>query len=238
MPEITFKYIGDYAYNVCEKPRPAQSFIPEWFRQMESYEKSPENPDGTRLLVRSGDSNATAKKCTPMLDGITSGYIVPLWTDVQITSPMGEPFITWRTQRDVFQPHGSSGSRITTPEGFNKNVYKYLTWFRAETPPGYSIMITPPAGHYDLPFHVIPAIIDSDKSVIDTNIPLWIKDGFDGIVEKGTPVAQITPFKRESWSSKFDVMTDEKFFQERDSGFSSTIKHNYIKNIWSRKSYK
>ncbi len=238
MPEITFKYIGDYSYSVAKRPAPAQSFMPEWFRKMESYDKSSENPSGNKLLVRDGYSNATAKKCTPMLDAITGGYVIPLWADIQVTQTDGDPILSWRVQKEVFDLHGPSGRRIPPPPGFSPVVFKYLTWLRIETPAGYSTMIKPPAGHYDSPFHPVSATVDTDKSLIDSNIPLWIASDFEGIIEKGTPVAQVFPFKRESWSSKFDVMTDEQYMYEREAGVESTIKNNYIKNIWSKKSYK
>lgn len=232
MPKIKFIYLDEYFYEVAVRPAPSQHFQPEWFRKMEAYH-------GGKLRVTNGESNATAKKCTPMLDAISGGYTVPLWTDV-IVSQNDEncPHIDWRVSRPPFELHGPSSREIPPPPGYDNVVFKYGTFFKVETPPGYSIMVMPPAGHYDLPFHAIPAIIDTDQVSIDTNFPVWVKTGFEGIVEKGTPVAQVIPFKRENWESKFSWIPWERHVMSKDKGFESTIKHNYVKNVWSKKSFK
>ena len=47
-------------------------------------------------------------------------------------------------------------------------------------------------------------LIDSDKFFGPGNIPFFVKEGFTGTIEKGTPYAQIIPIKRSSWSSFAD----------------------------------
>jgi hypothetical protein len=242
MPKITFEYIGDYASQVCERPTPSSDYIPKWYKEMNSYEDHDEVAANNRLIVSGGQSNATAKKCVPMLDGIMSGYTVPLWADVQVRQSKNQegdlPLINWRTQKDIFQLHGASSRGIEPPPGYDNLVFKYIPWFKIKTPPGYSVLVRPPAGHYNLPFLAIPAIIDTDRSVIDSNFPVWIRSDLEGIVEKGTPIAQIFPFKRENWSSEFSVVSETQHFIEQDAGFYKTIKNNYIKNIWSKKTFR
>ena len=94
MPKITFKYIDEFSFNVHERPKPAKDFVPDWFKNLSPYFKTPENPQG-ELIVENFHSNASAKKCMPMLDSMTAGYIVPLWTDVQVRQVNGFPVVTW-----------------------------------------------------------------------------------------------------------------------------------------------
>jgi hypothetical protein len=236
--KIKFIFIGEYAKEVIEKPQPSQAYIPEWFKNMEPYQKSPQNPDGTKIIIENGFSNATAKKCMPMLDGITSGYTVPLWADVTVTRDNQGAAISWDVSKEVFAEHGPSGRHVTPPAGYSNQVFKYSPWFKIQTPPGYSILVKHPAGHNDLPFQTIPAIIDTDKNVIDGSFPMWIKEGFEGTVKKGTPLVQIFPFKRENWEAEFDWITEEQQLIEQDKGFWATIQNNYVKNVWVRKTYK
>ena len=42
---------------------------------------------------------------------------------------------------------------------------------------------------------MIPAIVDTDKEVLNFHFPMWLKEEFTGIITKGTPLAQIIPFK-------------------------------------------
>jgi hypothetical protein len=239
---IVWKAQSKTGFLTQKKPYAASSAIPEWWRKETPYEITPENPDGKRFLLRSRNANATFKKCTPMLDAIVSGYLIDLWADIQVTQtvePPNIPMITWRTHQNVFELHGLAATRVPAPPGYDQHVFKYLNTWIPQTPPGYSVMVTAPFGHRDLPFHAIPAIIDSDKSTLETIFPMWIKTGFEGIVEQGTPLVQITPFKRDNWQSEFDYYEDGEYYgvvEERN--FNTTIVNHYVKKHWSKKTYK
>jgi hypothetical protein len=246
--EIKFIYHNKLAYEMSLRdsrttPRPSKNFIPKWYKDMSPYDKSESNPSGRNISIDSFLSNATAKKCTPMLDGMSAGYIVPLWCDVQVKQEKNKldnkfyPKISWRIDLDVFEIHGQSSRDVAAPIGYDQIVFKFLTYFNIKTPPGHSISISTPAGHYGLPLYAIPAVIDSDKSVIDNNFPCWIQTGFEGVLEKGMPIAQVVPFKRTNW--KINIL-ERDFLEhklEYSIGFDSNIINNYVRNIWSKKDY-
>jgi hypothetical protein len=230
--KIKFIYVSEYAWGVMERPKPSRSFIPKWHKEMKNYYEDD-------IKIFDSESNATPKKCVPMFDAITSGYTIPLWADVLMEEDQNKNLsISWRVFEDVFQTHGRASRMVPSPPGFYKDAFKYVAHLTVETPPGYSILVLPPIGHQDSPFLPISAIVDSDKPTIDLAFPLWIREGTTGIIEKGTPMVQIIPFKRDNWQSEFDYMTKEKYLTRRDRFFSSTIKNNYFKNTWSRKEYK
>lgn len=236
--KIEFIAHNPHMWEAALKPIPASQTIPEWWRSMTPYDKSSYNPDGTKLYVENLSSNATFKKCTPMLDALTSGYVIPLWSDVQVRQEDGAARVTWLARKNVFETHGPSSSHITPPPGYTRQVVKYLNPWIPRTPKGYSVIVTQPFGSNDSPFHAIPAIIDSDTSSLEILPPMWIKEGFEGIVEKGTPMVQVIPFKRESWESKFSFYKEGELEAIQDKGFNSTIVGHYIKNHWSKKTYK
>jgi hypothetical protein len=233
MKNINFSFTSEYGYNIeAARPKPATEFIPNWFKDMPQYDHA----DGIRIV--DGVSNATVKKCTPMLDSIISGYILSLWTDVIVKRVSGFPEISWKSQSSVFSLHGPSSRHMPSPPGYEQIVFKYNSMLTAKTPKEYSLFVSSPSGHYGLPFLAISAIIDSDVRTIDLQFPMWIKKDFEGIVEKGTPLIQVTPFKRESWKADFDYMNDLDFSVHMDNNFNSKIKNHYVKNIWSKKVYK
>ena len=45
----------------------------------------------------------------------------------------------------------------------------------------------------------------------------WHDAEFNGVIPKGTPVAQCLPVKRESWSGRFEVLSDDDAAQLLDS---------------------
>jgi|694.fasta_scaffold120427_2 hypothetical protein len=242
---IKFTAKNEYAWTVQQKPVPASTLVPLWWKDMHPYEMGPENPTGKKIIVENQVSNATFKKCTPMLDALLSGYICTLWADVQVRQQKSidnkfYPKITWRAKyyQGVFQGHQLSSESIPPPTGYSNIVFKYMNTWIPHTPPGYSILVTSPFGYRDLPFYAIPAIIDSDKSNLELLPPMWLKEGFEGIVEAGTPLFQVTPFKRENWRSEFDYLKDGEYEKLEDKSFGKNIVNNYIKNVWSKKSYK
>jgi hypothetical protein len=115
MNNIKFIAKNQYGWEVCDKPFPASEAIPDWWKALPAYTPSEENPNGTKMIIESGHSNAGAKKCIPMLDAITSGYIIPLWADVQARQENGSTKLSWRVSNDVFQVHGVYSS-----------IYKYM----------------------------------------------------------------------------------------------------------------
>lgn len=237
MPKILFNYFNDFAYNVAERPAPANKFIPNWHKEMATYAPNEMEPWGNKLSVKDSGTNTTAKKCIPMLDAISGGYIVPLWADVHVKQTPQGPYLSWKVDKEVFALHGSPHPGMPTPLGFHPMVFKYATYFRIETPEGYSTMIRPPAGHYNLPIEVVPAVVDTDKSVIDSNFPCWFRTDFEGVIEMGTPIAQVIPFKRDNWKAEFSQIDENKYIYQLNKGFLNTLKNNYVKRYWSQKKY-
>ena len=59
-------------------PKPADNFIPEWYKDLNSYLNVKKEPDGR------GMTSGTAKRCMPIFDAITGGYIIPTYVDVWV----------------------------------------------------------------------------------------------------------------------------------------------------------
>ena len=54
-----------------------------------------------------------------------------------------------------------------------------------------------------------------------------LKEEFTGIIPKGTPLAQIIPFKRESWSMETDYLADGELDVLAENGFNATMQNHY-----------
>ena len=235
--EIEFIALDKYAFEVCPKPFPASQALPQWWKDASPYVKSDENPNGKKIIIKNFESNASFKKCTPMLDLLSAGYIVPLWSDVQVQQYKKEiPSITWRVKRDIFELH--DGQEVEIPNGYSKAQFKYLNQWVPKLPKGYSALIISCPGYPNNPFRAMQAIIDYDKTPHPLFPPMYLKEGFEGIIEKGTPMFQIIPFKRNNWISKFSFLDEGEFRINVDRDTKSTIVNNYVKNFWEKKSYK
>lgn len=232
---IEFVALDKYAFEVCPKPFPASQALPQWWRDATPYIVDSKNPDGKKMRIEGGESNASFKKCTPMLDMLSSGYIVPLWVDVMVTSDV-TPSISWRVSRSVFENH--HGQEVEIPDGYHETQFKFCNLWTPKLPKGYSALIMPCPGYPNNPFRPISAVIDYDKTTHALFPPVYLKKDFEGIVEKGTPMFQIIPFKRNNWQSTFSFLEDGKDEILVDRDIKATLVNNYVKNFWEKKSYK
>jgi len=228
--KIKFIARDPYAYDVCPRPYPASKAIPQWWKDAKPYTSG-------KFEMNNGNVNTNFIKCTPMLDALTSGYIFPLWSDVYVKQENGLPNIQWRVSRDVFAIHGKDIG-VEVPNGYSELVFKYCNLWYPRLPKGYSLLVTSPFGYRNLPFMAIPAIIDADSSPHELNPPLFLRNDFEGIIEKGTPMFQITLIKRNNWISEFDQYADGEYQKIEDKEVLATIVNNYVKNFWNKKSFK
>jgi len=236
---INFRARSKTEFEIQPKPYPAVKQLPKWFTDAKPYADLPGYPQDGKLHFRNRDANITYKKCVPLLDSLSAGYLIPLWADVMVEQNNGFPEIYWKTQADVFFLHGPPSREIPAPVGYDQVVYKYNNCWIPQTPKGYSCLVLPPLGYNDLPFKAVPAVVDTDSATPELVFPMWIKSGFEGIVEKGTPLVQIIPFKRDDWESTFDFYEDGVFktiIQEKN--FNSTMVGHYLKNHHSKKKFK
>jgi hypothetical protein len=164
---------------------PAKNFIPDWYRE---------------------NKFKHLKKCLPFLDAFLSGYIITLPYDVHVKYNNGK--------MGVFLEDGSiynDSSRTTENENivpFNHNESEFMWDLCAsiKIPEGCSILFTHPLNRHDLPFTTISSIIHGEVALIPHgSIPFYIKNGFEGVIKSGTPIAQIIPFKQESWKSEVEI---------------------------------
>jgi hypothetical protein len=212
--KIQFIASDDHVYEVRERPYPAAKNIPEWWKEIPKYSNS-EN-----VLKLDPKATITVKQCAPVLDMFTSGYIIPLWADILVSQINGEPHVQWATSANVLDSWDSKQSSLfKQPIGFNKTAFKYLHGWKIKTPPGWSSMFIHPASYQDLPIRAIPGIVDTD--ILDSliNCPFFIKDGFEGVIKKGTPMVQVIPFKRENWISEFSKQESIKSFFDAEKIF-------------------
>lgn len=236
---INFRARSKTEFEVQTKPYPAVKQLPKWFLDMDPYENLEGYPPDKKLHFRNRTANATFKKCVPLLDGMSAGYIIPLWADIMIEQNKEIPDIYWRTNIDVFSVHGKSSREIPAPAGYDQVVYKYNNCWIPQTPKGYSCLIISPFGYSDLPFKAVPAIVDTDRSTLELIFPVWIKTGLEGIVEKGTPMVQVIPFKRDDWNSTFDYYEDGEYYNViLEKNFNRTLAGHYLKNHHSKKKFK
>lgn len=211
------------------KPLPSSSMIPDWYKNAPLFTDPKFNLNPY--------ANVTFKKCAPILDTFTSGYIFPLWSDILVTQTESGPMLKWCVYDQVADawnwPH-SHGFEI--PDGYSKTVFKYYHGWVIETPPGYSCLITSPMGYPNLPFKALNGIVDTDILKTSANSPFVVKENFEGIIKKGTPMFQLIPFKRDNWDSQYGILEDKEYHY-RIEKLKTKIVNSYS-SVRSKKRFK
>ena len=227
----TKKILYSSRFKPVKKIKPSKSFIPDWYKNIKAFNKNniEFHPElGNRPLV-------TVKSCVPFLDGIMTGYTVELWTDINISND-GETTYRWAHEPQPMESriHNKHNALIPTPVGYSDVHYTWLNPYVIKLPVGYSAVIMHPSNRFDLPFHTLTGVVDAE--IIVGNLPFFLLDGFEGLIEKGTPIFQIIPFKREKWSAEWDDSTQE-LEEKHDTGLQSFFNDYYRNNVWSRKEF-
>lgn len=192
-------------------PKPADKFIPEWYKDLESYSGEVKKPTGQ------GNTTATIKRCMPVFDAITNGYIISTYTDLYVSQKeqldsnenlVVAPWYEWPSYEPL-QFH----SVVQAPNYPNRNghQFSYPKWINSwgiKTPAGYSTLFTQPF-HRESVFTILPGVVDTDTYTAPINFPFVLNNiDYEGLIPAGTPMAQVIPFKRDSWEMSFGVEKD------------------------------
>lgn len=184
----------------------ANKCIPEWYKTLESYVGGEKKPNGE------GQTTGTVKRCMPVFDAISAGYLILLPADVYVSQREDEkgdkrPYYEW-SNHGLIQFHAVEQAP-NHPNRNNHAVYpKFLNPWSIKTPKGYSTLFVQPF-HRESVFTILPGIVDTDNYYSPVNFPFVLNDvTFEGMIPAGTPIAQAIPIKRDSWEMSFGTQED------------------------------
>ena len=214
-------------------------------------------PDWYKKLTHSYEAQ-TVKGCMPFLDTLTCGYILKIATDYkirhnvefegkkrsgfdsaqQMMNSLAEKInMNYQGKHEFHSIDQVKGSPYVEK---NKNLpfHKILNPWTIITPPGYSCLFVSPLNNSDDRFTIMPGIVDTDKYPQEVNFPYVINgdkyESLKTILKKGTPYAQVIPFKRDAWKMKIEKISGrESYFQK----LFYRLKYlaTYQDKFWSKK---
>ena len=222
--------------------KPAKYFLPKWFKGMKDFvevdavhEKNKPNYFGKKGDTAKKHTSGTVKRCPAIVDLITEGFIIPMWSDFLIQRDM-ETF-EWDNKNFQYgiefhskeQIKGWNLKKTDFPEGI-----KFVNPWRIYTPPGYSVLFMTPTYQFEKRFTVLPGIVETDN-YHHINFPSIWHTTKDAVIERGTPFIQVIPFKRDKWNLDVSQMNTEDFKNdETEKTALSTKFKNAYRDIVSR----
>jgi len=178
------------------RPVPAREALPQWLRQM-----APRAPSAVHQR-----SIRTLKQCPPFVDAMAHGFMILLPCDVTVRS--GQFSWDWPLPTLSLHHHPRAPLSFHVPEQLAgsplahgpRSAIKFNSFWTIELEPGWSLLAAHPANRDDLPFRLVTGLVDADRfSDVGINFPaVWIDPAFDGVLPRGTPIAQCHAVPREA----------------------------------------
>jgi hypothetical protein len=183
-------------------PKPSTASIPEWYKEMPSYMGGEKKPTGE------GSTSGTIKRCMPVFDAIVGGYILYTYTDVWVSQKDGMPWYEWPSFGPIQWHPVEQAPDHPNRNGHQATYPKWINPWAIQTPPGYSTLFVQPM-HRESVFTILPGVVDTDQYNAPVNFPFVLNNvNYEGLIPAGTPMAQVIPFKRESWEMSIGTQED------------------------------
>lgn len=219
--------VEEKMFGVVPEPHPASRVMPDWFRNLSSY-PTDLPPDGFAV--------PTAKRCIPMQDMLSLGYIMPLpWAVRVVATEDGDVSFSWLGQPLLGEPiQKHTPSQV---EGYPTDVplfpFKFNNPWIVRTPPGWSTLFLPLPNRAEQRFETFSGMVDTDAYFNGINFPfIWKRYPYDGVLDAGTPIIQAVPVRRDELDSSTRAMEpNEEAEMHKFIANIQSHQHHYARNI-------
>jgi len=206
-------------------PYPSVKNLPKWFRNLPPS-------------IDSHPANGSVKRCIPFLEACNQGYIIPFFCDVLVRAD-DEKIDFEFSEKDLCS--GMSPHSQDQIEGHPFSDYKYgkvpLKWHNPwviETPTGYSCYFVSPFNRMENRFKLFDGVVDTDNYYNNINFPfLWTVGKGEYLIQKGTPMVQVIPFKRDTFQNEVSLIEERKR-NETENKLRTFFNNKYRRLFWHK----
>ena len=174
----------------------SSNFIPKWWTNMPMWQDDKVKQNNTtNNIVNKG----TVRRCPAIPEFMGMGFTVPLWCDLEVNI-FDDGGYKWNTPSGTFTfgNHGASQLGDWVPKHSSPTlILKPNCPWRVRTPPGVSMLQLPMFWHFNPNFTVAPGVIWTDIHHEINQQMMFHKKGRIRL-ERGTPLAQYIPIRRET----------------------------------------
>ena len=232
---LSIKFTLDYGSEWIPKeyyPVAGIKAVPEWYKKMETSHA--EDKTQTAEVRKS----QTIKRCMPVLDAITAGYVLKLHTDLLVKYTDGVVGFEWANDtKETVTFHPAYQLINYREKELPYGAPKLRNPWGIKTPKGYSCLFLPPTHRPEIGLRILEGLVDTDKYTNSVQFPFLPDKDFVGTIPAGTPIAQVIPFKRDAFRMEIGNDEDRK---ENDSVLKllrSTWINGYRNKFRSHKEY-
>ena len=174
-------------------------FMPKWWINTPKWQNEKVQEQNTKNNIH---NKGTVKRCPAIPEFMSMGFVVPLWCDLKVDIFEDGSF-KWYTPTNqfTFGSHGSSQLGDHIPKHSKPSlILKPDCPWKVKTPKNISLLHIPMLWHFNPTFTVAPGVIWTDiHHEINQQMMFHRYGSFK--IERGTPLAQYIPIRRD----KFDM---------------------------------
>ena len=240
--KITFYTVENFKLH--PQPIPAYKQFPNWYG--ESFKSSSKSKCPFKNFFDSQiETDKKISGCPGITDYLKTGYIIPAWTDFIFRNIDNKLVINWGANANI-----SYGSVEEDQfPGINKNkkplygaFHKINTPWIIKTSPGVSCLILHPDWHRNDNWKSSSGILHTDKIPVNLNWFFeWKKELSENsfneeiqVINHGTPLMLIVPFKRTKFQSNIEYISYEKFKCMEDQNKEFLSNKIYTKSLYTK----
>ncbi len=175
---------------VIAAPRPAKEFLPTWWRKLAPV---------THETVGPNNNGLTVKRCMPVLDALSLGWVLPLAATVRLEISDGGQRLDagWDFDRTMVSFHARE--QVAGHPRLPRPPAKFHNYWTIRTAKGWSCLFTPLLNGADDVVEIVSGVVDTDRYHAHIHFPFFplAPDG-RYTLEKNYPLVQVIPFKRDA----------------------------------------
>lgn len=187
---------------VIAEPRPAKDFLPQWWRKL-----APVTPQA----ISPTNNGLTIKRCMPVLDAMSLGWVLPLAATVRLEIKDGGKTLDagWDFERTMVSFHAAD--QVAGHPRLPRPPAKFHNYWTIRTPKGWSCLFTPLLNGADAVVEIVSGVVDTDAYHAHIHFPFFpvAPDG-RYTLERNYPLVQIVPFNRSALTSVVRAETEEE----------------------------
>lgn len=197
-PKLTFRCAPEDE-GIIAPPIPAKTVLPDWFRKLAPVDKA---------RVSATDHGLTVKRCMPFLDAMMAGWVIPAAATLRLEISDGGRTVHAGWEFDKVMVSNHHPYQVAGNPAEPRPPCKLHNYWTIETSPGWSCLFVPLLNRESPIIEVLAGIVDTDTYQSLIHFP-FIAIAQDGIhtIEKGTPLVQVIPFRRQSVETRVRVET-------------------------------
>ena len=147
---------------------------------------------------------------------LATGFLLPLAADVEVVG--GRFQWSWPLGAATAAPYACSPVTFESCEYAGEAplceeagiIIRFNNFWSIDLDPGWSLLVIHPVNREELPFRTLYGVIEAEvpRSALARLPAMWIDPEFEGILPRGTPIAQCIPIQRTALDLVFGTHRD------------------------------